>query len=100
MVYCMARRPTCSPSASAPTSKRADPRPLRVVSFISPLRRIALVGLAFASLATFAATGEPTRFEERQRYLDALAALNGGNLADFERLKKSLVEYPLYPYLE
>jgi soluble lytic murein transglycosylase len=63
------------------------------------LRFAALVVIALCSICV-SAERDTSRFEERQRYLSARAALTDGRIAEFKRLKRSLRNYPLHPYLE
>ncbi|MEZ9525839.1 murein transglycosylase [Enterovibrio norvegicus] len=55
-----------------------------------------LMALTMVSTSSYALTLD----EKRARYESAISAIEGNNLAEFTRLKNSISDYPLYPYLD
>lgn len=58
-----------------------------------------IVSLLMLSIVLLFATNANAS-SDQQRYQSALKALEAGKQSEFQRLKKSLTSYPLYPYLE
>ena len=70
--------------------------------FISKARYGFIALMCHASITSIAsyANTSPTLLEQRKIYQKAEQALLKGNIAEYKRLKPSLVSYPLYPHLE
>ena len=54
----------------------------------------------FSRGAGYNPTVAPDRFEQRQRYLDAIHLIKTSQFSRLQKLKPPLRTYPLYPYLE
>lgn len=61
--------------------------------------RILLIASIMMVLPIYA-DASANRTEQRAAYKEALSALNRGRITDFNRIRKGLSDYPLYPYLE
>ena len=63
-----------------------------------------LIGTALPAFSSFNYTGDQTnqesRYEQRQQYKKLLTYLASNQFSKFNREKKALESYPLYPYLE
>lgn len=53
----------------------------------------------FSRGANYGGATSPDRFEQRQRYLDAIHLIRGSQFTRFNKLKPQLRTYSLYPYL-
>ncbi|MEH6551303.1 MAG: transglycosylase SLT domain-containing protein [Pseudomonadales bacterium] len=63
--------------------------------------RTVVAALTLVLLANTAVVGASTNLEQqRQKFIDAKAALAKGKTTDYKKLKAQLKDYPLYPYLD
>jgi soluble lytic murein transglycosylase len=60
----------------------------------------AAIALLWAQAGSMAPASDPAAIERRAQYRDALAAVQVGRTADFDRIASGLTDYVLFPYLD
>ena len=90
-----------------PVNRAAHDRPRPAALILSALFIVfaaLLPGVAaradFSRPADYSGSGDFDRFEQRQRYQDALHLIRSNRLSRYRKLKPQLRAYPLFPYLE
>lgn len=75
---------------------------IRMKSRKSRIRFRLIFGIGYALLISAVAipAGADNRYEQRERYREAVDALERGQRSRFRTLKDSLVDYPLWPWLQ